>query len=35
MANGGGVRVLVVDDDTDLAETYASQLADQFDVETA
>jgi len=29
------VRVLVVDDDTDLADTYASQLADRFAVETA
>jgi DNA-binding response OmpR family regulator len=35
MAKQGGVRVLVVDDDTDLADTYASQLADRFAVETA
>ena len=35
MANQGGARILVVDDDTDLADTYASQLADRFAVETA
>ena len=35
MSDRGGVRVLVVDDDTDLADTYASQLADRFAVETA
>ena len=34
MTERGGTRVLIVDDDTDVAETYASQLEDQYTVET-
>jgi DNA-binding response OmpR family regulator len=35
MSERGGTRILVVDDDVDVAETYASQLRDQYTVETA
>ena len=34
MTERGGARILIVDDDVDVAETYASQLADRYDVET-
>ena len=32
MKNRGGTGVLIVDDDPDIADTYASQLGDQYDV---
>ena len=34
MKNSGGTSVLIVDDDPDVAETYASQLGDDYDVTT-
>ena len=34
MTERGGARILIVDDDVDVAETYASQLRDSYDVET-
>jgi len=34
MTDRGGIRILVVDDDVDVAETYASQLRDRYHVET-
>jgi len=34
MSEPGGPQILVVDDDVDLAETYASQLETEYDVET-
>jgi DNA-binding response OmpR family regulator len=34
MNNRGGTGVLIVDDDPDIADTYASQLGDQYDVTT-
>src|SRR6056297_687049 len=34
MSEPGGARILVVDDDVDVAETYASQLEGEYDVET-
>jgi len=33
MSERGGTRILVVDDDVDVAETYASQLGGEYDVE--
>jgi len=35
MSQSGGTRILVVDDEVDLAETYASQLRERHDVEIA
>ena len=35
MGHSGGSRILVVDDEVDVAETYASQLRDRHDVEVA
>jgi DNA-binding response OmpR family regulator len=35
MEQSGGTRVLVVDDERDIVDTYASQLGETFDVETA
>jgi len=35
MGDSGGSRVLIVDDEVDVAETYASQLRDRHDVEVA
>jgi len=35
MSHSGGTRILVVDDEVDVAETYASQLRDRYDVEVA
>ena len=34
MKNRGGTSVLIVDDDPDIADTYASQLGDRYDVTT-
>ena len=34
MSGPGGARILIVDDDADVAETYASQLEDAYNVET-
>ena len=34
MSEPGGARILVVDDDVDVADTYASQLEGEYDVET-
>jgi len=34
MSEPGGARILIVDDDVDVAETYASQLEGTYDVET-
>ena len=34
MSEPGGAQILVVDDDVDVAETYASQLGGEYDVET-
>ncbi|WP_324663977.1 response regulator [Haloarcula sediminis] len=34
MSEPGGARILVVDDDVDVAEIYASQLEGEYDVET-
>jgi len=35
MAHSGGSRILVVDDEVDVAETYASQLRDRHEVDVA
>ena len=35
MGHSGGSRILVVDDEVDVAETYASQLRDRHEVEVA
>jgi len=35
MAGSRGLRLLVVDDDVDVADAYASQLRERYDVETA
>ena len=35
MGHSGGSRILVVDDEVAVAQTYASQLRDQHDVEVA
>lgn len=34
MSEPGGTRILIVDDDIDVAETYASQLEARYEVET-
>mgnify|MGYP006281499691 FL=1 len=34
MSEAGGARILIVDDDVDVANTYASQLEETYDVET-
>jgi len=34
MSERGVARILIVDDDVDVAETYASQLRDGYSVET-